>query len=280
MDSALFEQLLYEEESTALDFKKEQYRFARATDVEKSELLKDILGFCNAWRRCEAYILIGVEEIRGGRSNPVGIRASDHLDDHSLQQFVNNLANQPVDFHYEAFAFEGKQIGVLQIEEQTRPVYLKRDYGGLFKEKVYVRRGSSTDPTKPASLEEIAQMRVDSRHPSADLAVEFADVARDGSRGTRISWEAEYCTMPASDTIPDYSGPKQERNPLGIYLPDLSLDITNIPNRDYFRELAEYEFTRRLFRPVRLILRNVGHVAATNVRAELRIPVNPSSHSG
>ena len=45
MNNELFERLLYEEESTALDFKKEQCRFARATDVEKSELLKDILGF-------------------------------------------------------------------------------------------------------------------------------------------------------------------------------------------------------------------------------------------
>src|SRR5579864_5379397 len=65
MNDVLFERLLYEEESTTLDFKKEQYRFAKATEYEKSELLKDILGFANAWRRSEAYILIGVEEMRG-----------------------------------------------------------------------------------------------------------------------------------------------------------------------------------------------------------------------
>ena len=67
MNDALFERLLYEEESNTLDFKKEQYRFAKATDDDKSELLKDILGFANAWRRSEAYILVGVEDIRGGR---------------------------------------------------------------------------------------------------------------------------------------------------------------------------------------------------------------------
>ena len=67
MDDALFERLLYEEESDTLDFKRDQYSFAKAADEEKSELLKDILGFANAWRRAESYILIGVEDVRGAR---------------------------------------------------------------------------------------------------------------------------------------------------------------------------------------------------------------------
>jgi len=79
IDNELFERLLYEDESTTLDFKKEQYLFVNATENEKSELLKDILGFANAWRRVEAYILIGVEEVRGGRSNVIGIPATDHF---------------------------------------------------------------------------------------------------------------------------------------------------------------------------------------------------------
>jgi len=40
MNDALFEQLLYEEESATLDFKRDQYPFAKATDEDKSELLK------------------------------------------------------------------------------------------------------------------------------------------------------------------------------------------------------------------------------------------------
>ncbi|MGH7393589.1 MAG: AlbA family DNA-binding domain-containing protein [Candidatus Rokuibacteriota bacterium] len=96
MNDELFERLLYEEEGPTLDFKREQYRFASASDEEKAELLKDILGFANAWRRSEAYILIGVGEVRGGRSMALGISAADHLDDHSLQQFVNSKTNRPV----------------------------------------------------------------------------------------------------------------------------------------------------------------------------------------
>jgi hypothetical protein len=35
MTNELFESLLFEEEGTAIDFKKEQYRFANASDDEK-----------------------------------------------------------------------------------------------------------------------------------------------------------------------------------------------------------------------------------------------------
>lgn len=268
MNNELFEHLLYEEESTALDFKKEQYLFAKASDEEKSELLKDILGFANAWRRSEAHILIGVDDVRGGRSNVVGIPAAGHLDDHSIQQFVNSLTNQPVRFRYEAFGFEGKQVGIISIEEQTRPVYLKKDYGKLAKEKVYVRRGSSTDPTNPASLEEIAQMRVGSGQPAAELRVEFADLQGDASLGEQISWDAEFCAMPEKKAIPRLSDPQSE-GPFGI-----NLDPMNRVNENFFHDLAAYEFTRRLFRPVRLLVTNVGQVAANNVRAELTVPTN------
>jgi hypothetical protein len=64
MDAQLFERLLYRRESETLDFKVDQYQFSGGTDDEKSELLKDILAFGNAWRETDAYILIGVQESR------------------------------------------------------------------------------------------------------------------------------------------------------------------------------------------------------------------------
>lgn len=86
MDAALFEVLLHEEEGSTLDFKRDQYRFAKASLDDKAELLKDLLGFANALRRADAYILIGVEDVRGSRGNVVGV--SEHLDDHSLLSAV------------------------------------------------------------------------------------------------------------------------------------------------------------------------------------------------
>lgn len=274
MNDALFERLLYEEESTTLDFKQEQYRFAKASEEDKSELLKDILGFANAWRRSEAYILIGVEDLRGGLGNVLGIPSADHLDDHSLQQFVNNLTNRPVRFQYEAFGFEGKQVGIIRIEErQARPLYLKRDYGKLKRTEVYVRRGSSTDPTKPAGPDEIALMGQPSGPQDAELAVDFADVGRDESLGTHVSWNTEFCEMPPMEAIPDLARPRRQ-HPFGIDLSSIQFSTLDRLNEDYFRELANFEFVRRLFRPVRLVVKNVGRVAAGSVRAEITVPTS------
>ncbi|MCK0105655.1 ATP-binding protein [Marinobacter sp. S0848L] len=273
MNKDLFENLIYEEESTTLDFKSQQYRFSKESEEVKSELLKDIIGFANAWRRSDSYILIGVKEVRGGRGEVVGIDNSEHLDDHALQQFVNNLTNRPVRFHYEAFEFEGVQVGIIKIEQQIRPIYLKRNYGRLLKETVYVRRGSSTDPTKPASLDEIAQMGSASQEPSCELVVEFADTEREVPLGRSISWEAENCAMPNESAIPDLR-PPEPSDPFGLGLTFVSSVQHLEVNSNYYRELAHYEFVHRLFRPVRFVIKNSGEVAARNVQIDLRVPGN------
>lgn len=156
MNDALLESLLREDEGTSLDFKRDQYPFVGVTDDNvKSELLKDILAFANSWKRSDAYILVGVDEVSGGRSNIVGVVA--HLPDASLQEFVNKKIQRPLIFSYEAYPYEGLQIGVIHIPRQERPFYLKSDYGKLKGNTVYIRRGSSTDV---ASLDEIAKMGI------------------------------------------------------------------------------------------------------------------------
>ena len=276
MNDALFERLLYEDESTTLDFKREQYPFVRATDEEKSELLKDILGFANAWRRAEAYILIGVEEVRGGRSNVIGIPAANHLDDHALQQFVNNLTNRPVRFQYETFSYEGKQVGILRIHAQPRPIYIKKDYGKLKKGAVYIRRGSSTDPTKPADPDEIARMGMEqAAEPiQASLSVEFAQMDREQTLGKTIDWRAEFCEMPGPKETPDYNDrPTQVTLPGGriFDLSALSSLSDTRANPNYYRELANYTFFHRAFKKVRLVVINKGEVPANDVRLEITV---------
>lgn len=274
MTPAQCEQLLYEEEGPTLDFKRAQYPFAKATDDEKSELLKDILGFANCWRRAEAFIMIGVEDVQGGRGIVHGI--SEHLQDHSLQQFVNNLTNRPLQFVYEACEIEGKQVGVIRIELQRRPVFLKRDFGKLKKGDVYVRRGSSTDPTKPADPDEIAHMGSGQTNDqkSASLCVEFADADRELCLGGHIPWQAEYCAMPNDDEIPIlekprpnlweslYLGPSHYGSPLEQF------------NSNYYKQLAFYTYIRRLARRIRLVVSNTGEAPAEDVRLEIVVPNN------
>jgi hypothetical protein len=137
-------------------------------------------------------------------------------------------------------------------------------YGKLKKNEVYVRRGSSTDPTKPATPEEIALMGTASGSQNAELVVEFAAIGRDSSLGTSLSWDAEFCEMPQRKDIPDYGA--EGRYAL------LESSLVERTNTSFYRQLAEYEFVRRLFRPVRLVVTNTGQVAANEVRVELTIP--------
>jgi hypothetical protein len=276
MDAAQFQQLLYEEESATLDFKRDQYAFVKASEDDKSELLKDILGFVNGWRRTDAFIVIGVQEVQGGKSIVCGV--SEHLQDHSLQQFVNNMTNRPVQFGYEALEFEGKQVGIIRIEIQRRPVFLKRDYGRLKREKAYVRRGTSTDPTRPADPDEIALMRSPqvSVEKEASLAVEFAASDREQSLGTQIDWLAEFCDMPESQEIPNLGDAPAPIRLLGgqmVQMPSIpALDFHNRLNRRYYHELSNHTFFHRLFRKVRLVVLNTGDAHAADVRLEICVP--------
>jgi hypothetical protein len=180
----------------------------------------------------------------------------------SAQRFVNNpLTNQPVPLQH----LDSRETSWDHLyDEQYADVYQRP---GKLEEKVSFDI-SSTDPTKPALLEEIAQMRVGSVQPVAELLVEFADVTQDESLGTNISRDAEFYAMPAKKTIPNLP-----RSRLELEYP-YSLNARNRTNGDFYRELADFVFIRRLFRPIRLVVRNVGQVAANNVRVELTVPTN------
>jgi hypothetical protein len=167
MKDLLIEALLHEDESSSLDFKREQYQFEGASDDEKSELLKDILAFSNAWRRSDAYILIGVEEVRGGRSRAIGVQS--HLDDAKLQQFVNSKTQKVLRFSYQVSVVDGVEVGVISIPVQSPPFFLRKDFGRLKKDTVYTRHGSSTSIADPDEIARMVETRLDSANATARL---------------------------------------------------------------------------------------------------------------
>lgn len=258
IDNNLIESLLYEEEGVELDLKRDQYKFAKATDEEKSELLKDILAFANAWRRSDGYILIGVQEVKGGRSNVAGI--SDLLDDASVQQFVNSKTNRPVIFSYQNLQFEGKKIALIHIPIQQRPIYLKKDFGKLKSETVHIRRGSST---AIASIDEISRMGIQPQpeHGKPDLEVFFAEP----KTRTRLPSEQNLTSLvletPQPSSIPDYS--QERRYPFNV-------GISHI-NYSYYRELVKYTKVSRLVSPLYIAVENTGSSTAQDVRLEMKI---------
>lgn len=254
----MIEELLYEEESSTLDFKQEQYPFTNVGDHQKSELLKDILAFANAWRRNDAYILIGVEEVKGGRSNVLGI--DNTLDDAALQQFVNSKTQRPLIFEYKNYQVENKTVGVIKIPINERPIHLKKDYGKLKKNVVYLRRGSSTDEATP---DEIAKMGASAHEDKNIPSLDFSFANRDSKTllPTKIVFAATLLKFKGS--IPKY----EEKFPLGANA--LFYHRYSIPNQNYYEELFDYYFLKKITVPIAFCIKNTSYIAATDIKIEL-----------
>jgi hypothetical protein len=259
MDPNLFEELLNEDEGASLDFKRDQYPFDGANEIQKSELLKDILAFANAWRRTDAYILIDVDDVKGGRSIPVGV--ADHPDDAKLQQFINSKTNRPISFAYEVFAFEGKQIGVLRIEQQDRPVSLLKDYGKLRRNVVYIRRGSSTDEATPDEIIRMSQA-VGTKSEQPVLELELADIRTRRRLGQQVQIESHALRPLREEEIPKYGRS-------GIFA---TAADSLLYNERYYSEMNRYKFYSQLTQPIGFYLINQSAVTAHDVRVEISMP--------
>lgn len=254
--------LLFESESDSLDFKRDQYRFIKATDKEKSELLKDILAFANAWRRTDAYILIGTEEVRGQKAIVRGI--TEHLDDAQLQQFVNSKTNRIVNFSYQTQALEGKAVGIIYLPVQERPTFLDKPFGGLKGNTVYVRRGSSTDIATP---EEIAQIGAANQvlRTLPSLEIQFADAGKHLALGTSLQLRSLFLKFPRKSEIPEL--PTQISGPFGFTIPSHGPPT----NTEYYRDLAEYSYLHTLLQPLGFWIKNTGESHIDNLTVEVMI---------
>jgi hypothetical protein len=257
------EELLYEEEGTTLDFKREQYKFSSATDYQKSELLKDILAFSNAWRRVDAYILIGVEEIKGGRSNPLGIE--EELDDAQLQQFINSKTQRPINFNYSTVLIDEVKIGVIKVPVQTRPFYLKNDYGKLKRNVVYIRRGSSTDEASPEEVRDMGRSEIQEAQEIPSLHFEFADHKTRASHGKSLNLNATLLNIPPSSEIPDFYEEERITGPYGFSIPRINL---NYADRDYYRDLVKYHYVSNKSIELSFLLRNDSSKVISDIRVE------------
>jgi hypothetical protein len=241
--TATIKALLAKDESTTLDFKRDQYPFANATDNQKSELIKDVLAFANAFRHQDAYILLGITE--GHPATVTGI--TNHLSDAHLQQLVNTKTNRPVEFSYHALRINGKDIAAIRIPLQQRPLYLKKNYGNLPANTVYLRHGSSTSIATP---DEIARM---GKPDTPTLDLQFADANERLLHGTHLTIASTVLRTPKN--IPDYG---------------VAIDFLEF-NRHYYREFITHATFDQLTTPVGLAITNTSSTTAQDVRITLTI---------
>lgn len=247
--------LLFRRESESLDFKRDQYPFVGASDDQKAKLLKDILAFANSWRGETAYILIGVDAPLGSPPQVMGI--THHIDDASLQQFVNAKTQRTLEFRYFETELCGKTVGVIEIPVQRRPLYLTSNFAGVKANVVYTRRGSSNAEASP---DEVARMgSVTQELSDCDLEVAFAVPMGRDLIGPSLDVQCVTVSLDEGDDIPDYSeGDGYFRT-----------SVTG--NRHFWRDLVEYSTTTALARPAALTVSNRGKSAARGVRVEFAV---------
>jgi Putative DNA-binding domain len=255
--SPLIESLLYQSEGTALDFKRDQYPFLNgATDDQKSELLKDILAFANSFRQTDAYIIIGVKESNGDRE-VFHIEDDDHFDDAKLQQFVNGKTNRPVEIAYEVHHYEGKDLGVIRIAKQERPIYSKKNYGNKVKQDVvYYRLGSSTAIANPDDIAKMGRDNIQSVLPP-NIKLQFADLENHQELGTEIKLHSR--AFAKSSCLPNFC----INDPYGLRYPTV--------NENYWREKEEYIRINNLCRSVGMVIYNQSSVLAEAVKVEIKV---------
>lgn len=264
------ESLLFEEESTYLDFKKESYKFVDGNKYQKSEILKDILAFANSWRKTNAYILLGVAEVKGGRSTPVGI--AEELDDAQLQEFVNKKTQKPITFTYCTYQIDGKKIAVIEIPVQQRPIFLINDFEKLRRNIVYIRRGSSTTEATPDEIVHMVKIELEEKLKIPELNFGFADIDNKEFLGDEVCIKPIILDMTKNSDIPDYVEDEIEHefNLIQNYRDPFKGRV----NKEYYRELNSYEDTNSRTRYVSFAIINNSSVSVTDINVQVIIEKN------
>lgn len=257
-DTKLIEELLYRGEGPTLDYKEKQYPFSNADDVKKSELLKDILAFSNAWRTETAYILIGVTNGAGQL-----VELDTDIDDSRLQEFINSKTNTVVSFSYRSLTYNGTTLGLFTIPVQDRPVYIKKKYGRLEANTVYVRRGSATAIADPSEIYKMGVSAITEKpesKPNIILKVVNVNSAADNVfLSDYEGWE-----LLSPEHYPNYS-PESRGNFNASY-------ISSIVNQHYYRQMAVYLQESKGAIPFSLDVANTGNYLADDVKIELTVP--------
>ena len=158
-----FTELLNTSELSKVEFKRDQYRFDN--DILKSQFIKDILCMANA-SGDDSYVLLGIQCEKGKPREVVGIYS--HHDSSYLEEIVNSIIGEPIQFEYYTLNYMGKECALLHIPpSKAKPHWPKKDYGILKKHVFYTRRSSGN---REASIQEIRDMFLGTIHIS-DIAL-------------------------------------------------------------------------------------------------------------
>jgi len=253
----LLSRLRYRSEGPDIDFKSAQYRFNGGSEVEKAEMLKDILAIANSWREGPGYILLGFKDNRPHPAEVVGIQ--DSIDDSRIQQFVNSKVKPKLTFSYEEHLYEGMTVGVITIPKQKRPFYITNAYGRLKSNVVYVRRGSSTDEAEPPEATAMAINDDGRKALKLDLSVLTPQ-----NEALPSTFAHKYLRF--NERLPDFVRPREPGS--------FGMHVRSVPerdNRDFWREYAEYIRIDEALIEMQFVLLNQSSTQLSNAKLEVSV---------
>ena len=174
-----------------------------------------------------------------------------HLDDAKLHQFVNHKTQRVVEFSYLPFPTDPVEIGVIVIPLQERPTFLKKSFGKLEKDTVYVRDSSSTRIATPGEIAKMGAHQVLGGTPQ--LALDWADIGNHVVLPSPVTVQS----LAYSQLLPPDTFTRPRSHP---YLPDLG------SNPNYSANLISYADERAFFKSLGLRLRNNSGVPGRRIR--------------
>ncbi|MEP0806968.1 MAG: putative DNA binding domain-containing protein [Chloroflexota bacterium] len=156
MNISKLEQLLQQNESASLEFKRE---LDLTSNAGKAKLLREILSLANSLNE-RAYLIIGVDD---ETRRPVGLKHP--ISEEQIQQIVQGWCRPPIELQVEVQEYHDRQLCIITVISSRPPHTTKKDFsadenGGkisLREKEVYVRRGSTIDVATPEEIIEMAQ---------------------------------------------------------------------------------------------------------------------------
>ncbi|MFD2037554.1 helix-turn-helix domain-containing protein [Belliella marina] len=168
----LIDLILYENENSKLDFKKEEYKKERFVSF-----LKDVLSMANSHIKQDRYIIIGLKPKSTEDRGITGIEG-ELTDSSTYQQLIFENIEPEISIDYFSYIFENKQLGVFKIYNcSNRPYLMKKDYGTgnykLLKGEGYIRKGSHQTRLTRADYDKIIIEKTDEKYFTDEIDINF-----------------------------------------------------------------------------------------------------------
>lgn len=149
----LDEMIEFENESTCLDFKREEYR-----NQEYEKLIKDVMSMANAPINQTKHIIIGVKDSPGADKQFKGLDSI--TDQANLENIIQENIEPIVKFKYYSYYYKEITLGIIEIYgNNNQPYMMKKDYKNLCKGDIWIRKGTRQSKANREDLDRMLNYR-------------------------------------------------------------------------------------------------------------------------